>query len=155
MQQPAEEYMENTEEIDLMNQERVSKFVRRLYMVLSNRQYHDIVEWNETGTAFKITDHTNFVNTIMPRYFGLTNWKSFHRQLNFYRFAKINRMNKEILEFEHTFFVRGQIAQLRRVRRITSRRYELENQRIQAQEAIDDAARDSLMGATNERPGTQ
>lgn len=42
----------------------------------------------------------------MPKYFGLSKWRSFHRQLNFYQFQKQSTPEKTVLVFKNQFFMK-------------------------------------------------
>jgi hypothetical protein len=55
----------------------------------------DIVSWNEDGRSFTIKKPHTFAETIMPRYFNQTRYKSFQRQLNLYQYTRLSRAKKE------------------------------------------------------------
>lgn len=101
---------------------RVNKFIRQLWGALDDPQTQDIFRWGQEGTSLIIADYEQFANAVMPRAFGLTNWRSFHRQLNFYRFKKINSFDRNMLEFKNEFFVRGRPHLLPNIRRSDTER---------------------------------
>lgn len=48
-----------------------------------------IVGWNGDGLSFKVHDREKLMTEILPRYFQLTKYKSFARQLNLWNFYLI------------------------------------------------------------------
>ena len=59
-------------------------FVWKLYEMLEDMERtsrEDIVSWVNGGRAFKVYKMTEFVNTIIPKYFKHSQFKSFQRQL--------------------------------------------------------------------------
>jgi hypothetical protein len=56
------------------------------------RDFEDIVSWipaeTEVTSVFKVHDKTKFEESILPKYFSSTKYRSFQRQLNLYRFAR-------------------------------------------------------------------
>jgi hypothetical protein len=68
-----------------------SKFPFQLYDLLEDAEmkgFESIVSWLPGGNSFKVHDHKSFMQSIMSRYFKQTKYKSFQRQLNFYKFAR-------------------------------------------------------------------
>ena len=45
-------------------------------------RFEHVVSWLPGGRAFKVHQTEQFVNTIMPRYFNQTKYKSFGRQVS-------------------------------------------------------------------------
>jgi len=59
-------------------------FVWKLYEMLEDVEQttrEEIVSWVDGGRAFKVHKMTEFVNTIIPRYFKHSRFRSFQRQL--------------------------------------------------------------------------
>ena len=56
------------------------------------RNFEDIVSWSPSETegisVFKVHDKTKFEESILPKYFNATKYRSFQRQLNLYRFSR-------------------------------------------------------------------
>lgn len=69
---------------------KISKFLRKLYDLLNDKNYLNDIHWNKDGTSFIIKNFKNFCYNIMPKIFGLNLFSSFHHQLNCYGFIKIN-----------------------------------------------------------------
>lgn len=69
-------------------------FPWRLYAMLSDAEsngFEGIVSWIVDGTAFKVHQTETFVATILPRYFKMTKYNSFTRQLYAYDFTWIRK----------------------------------------------------------------
>ena len=89
----------NTEAIPTQNQE-PPFFPYKLYEMLEDAElqgFDSIVRWasapvlgaadddkEQPGLAFEVCKRQDFLKTILPRYFDLTKYESFRRQLNFY-----------------------------------------------------------------------
>ena len=51
--------------------------------------YDDVVSWSPCGTTFKIHHRDAFVSDVLPRFFKLSKYKSFSRQLNLWGYTCI------------------------------------------------------------------
>jgi hypothetical protein len=51
----------------------------------------DVVCWILEGAVFKVHEQDQFVETILPRYFKMTKYNSFTRQLHAYDFTWIEK----------------------------------------------------------------
>ncbi|KAI1331533.1 HSF-type DNA-binding-domain-containing protein [Xylariaceae sp. FL0255] len=71
-----------------------SDFVRKLYKMLEDPAYSEIVRWGNEGNSFVVLDNEKFTKTILPKHFKHSNFASFVRQLNKYDFHKV-RHNDE------------------------------------------------------------
>ncbi|KAL8564640.1 hypothetical protein ACOMHN_032196 [Nucella lapillus] len=78
----------------------------------------------QQGTSFHIYDQPRFASEVLPYYFKHNNISSFIRQLNMYGFRKVPNMEhgglkveRDDLEFQHPFFVRGCEELLDRIKR--------------------------------------
>lgn len=91
----------------LMNKE--FQFPWKLHEMLERsfvEAFDDIVSWQHGDTCFKVHDPNKFVETVMPRFFKQTKYKSFQRQLNLYGFTRIDEgANKG--GYYHQFFQKG------------------------------------------------
>jgi len=91
-------------------------FPFKLYTMIqyaSNSHYSSAVSWKQDGRSFSIHNKTIFIKQIVPRYFRLTKFRSFTRQLNNWGFTNINEN-----EWRHMHFIRGNIEDLQLIRRI-------------------------------------
>ena len=67
------------------------KFPFKLHHILSEAErcgFTHIISWIPTGDGFRVHDAKAFTATIMPKYFGMTHFKSFQRQLSLYSFKR-------------------------------------------------------------------
>ena len=70
---------------------RESMFPWKLYEMLEHAEkgnFAHIVSWLPGTSCFKVHDNEAFVETVMPRFFKQTKYKSFQRQLNLYGFSR-------------------------------------------------------------------
>ncbi|GAA5911709.1 hypothetical protein JCM6882_006948 [Rhodosporidiobolus microsporus] len=88
-----------------------SEFVKKLYKMLDDGQYHDVVSWGIDGTSFVVKDMNQFTTHILPSHFKHSNFASFVRQLNKYDFHKVkndaeggNPYGENTWEFRHPNF---------------------------------------------------
>ncbi|GAA6012394.1 hypothetical protein JCM10207_007072 [Rhodosporidiobolus poonsookiae] len=88
-----------------------SEFVKKLYKMLDDGQYQDIVSWGIDGTSFVVKDMNQFTTAILPAHFKHSNFASFVRQLNKYDFHKVknneeggNTYGDNTWEFRHPNF---------------------------------------------------
>ncbi|KAI0196426.1 HSF-type DNA-binding-domain-containing protein [Astrocystis sublimbata] len=71
-----------------------SDFVRKLYKMLEDPAYSEVVRWGDHGDSFVVLENEKFTKTILPKHFKHSNFASFVRQLNKYDFHKV-RHNEE------------------------------------------------------------
>jgi len=68
------------------------KFPDVLYEMLEAAQkegFDDIVSWLPDGKTFRVHQKLDFVQDIMPRFFGLSKYKSYQRNLNLWGFFAV------------------------------------------------------------------
>lgn len=63
-------------------------FIRQLADILGTPRFRGIVEWQPDGIMFAIKDIPLFMREIATRYFRISTFKSFSRQMNMYDFHK-------------------------------------------------------------------
>ncbi|KAI4595731.1 kinase-regulated stress-responsive transcription factor skn7 [Pestalotiopsis sp. 9143b] len=102
-----------------------SDFVRKLYKMLEDPSYSEVVRWGDAGDSFVVLENEKFTKTILPKHFKHSNFASFVRQLNKYDFHKV-RQNEETgqsvygqnaWEFKHPEFNRDAKHNLDNIRR--------------------------------------
>ncbi|KAI0123716.1 response regulator-like protein [Xylariales sp. AK1849] len=102
-----------------------SDFVRKLYKMLEDPAYSEVVRWGNDGDSFVVLENEKFTKTILPKHFKHSNFASFVRQLNKYDFHKV-RQNEEngqstygasAWEFKHPEFNRDAKNNLDNIRR--------------------------------------
>ena len=74
------------------------------------------------GRAFRIHKPEVFQQTILPRYFGNTKWKSFCRQLQMYGFLRVSSGNDDAGGYYHELFLKTRPSLCRYMHRTTNRR---------------------------------
>mmetsp|Transcript_4522 Transcript_4522/g.8355 ORF Transcript_4522/g.8355 Transcript_4522/m.8355 type:complete len:335 (-) Transcript_4522:595-1599(-) len=69
------------------------KFPFKLFHLLTEAErcgFSHIISWIPTGDGFRVHDPKAFAKTIMPKFFGMSHYKSFQRQLSLYSFKRAN-----------------------------------------------------------------
>ncbi|KAL3646281.1 hypothetical protein CASFOL_011461 [Castilleja foliolosa] len=89
-------------------------FLMKTYNLVDDPASHDVVSWNEAGTAFVVWKTAEFSKDLLPNYFKHNNFSSFVRQLNTYGFRKTV---PDKWEFANENFKRGQKELLVQIRR--------------------------------------
>ncbi|RKP30976.1 hypothetical protein METBISCDRAFT_9190, partial [Metschnikowia bicuspidata] len=101
-------------------------FVRKLYQMLLEEKYTDVVRWTSAGHSFVVLNTNDFTKHILPTHFKHSNFASFVRQLNKYDFHKVKIPTEEkqvyqygdnAWEFEHRDFKRDDTDALENIRR--------------------------------------
>lgn len=88
-----------------------NEFVRKLFLILENNAYPEIIRWTDDGDSFVVIDTGKFTSQILPNHFKHSNFASFVRQLNKYDFHKVKKKQDEkskygdlSWEFKHPLF---------------------------------------------------
>ncbi|KAK9762578.1 hypothetical protein K7432_011559 [Basidiobolus ranarum] len=104
---------------------RIPLFVLKLYQILSEQKYTDIIAWEESGTRFIIKDQLTFASKVLPQYYETSKFASFSRQLNIYGFYRVSdqRRTKQcsdtsMIIYSHQHFMRGQPNSLHLIQRM-------------------------------------
>ena len=95
-------------------------FLLKLYQILENDEYKDIIHWGEDGTYFVVQNLHDFTENILSKYYKHNNFSSFIRQLNMYDFHKRKSNSNEHI-FEHKNFIRGKKELLKLIKRKTKK----------------------------------
>ncbi|KAL7495346.1 hypothetical protein ACHAWT_004501, partial [Skeletonema menzelii] len=66
---------------------RLTKFVRRLYTMLTQERNKGVIEWRRG--LLVLYSMEAFANELLPKYFNTHNFKTFRRQLNYYGFVHV------------------------------------------------------------------
>ena len=98
-------------------------FLLKLYNILENEEYKNIIQWGENGQFFIIKNIHNFTEKILPKYFKHKNYSSFIRQLNMYDFHKKKSNQNEHL-FYHQYFIRNQKDSMKEIKRKSNKKNE-------------------------------
>ncbi|KAI9820861.1 MAG: kinase-regulated stress-responsive transcription factor skn7 [Thelocarpon impressellum] len=103
-----------------------SDFVRKLYKMLEDPSYDQVVRWGNDGESFVVLENEKFTKAILPKHFKHSNFASFVRQLNKYDFHKVRHNNEEsgqspygagAWEFKHPEFKMNSRDSLDNIRR--------------------------------------
>lgn len=79
----------------------LNDFVKKLFQMLGQDQYMDVVRWTAHGNSFVVLNTNEFTKEILPRHFKHSNFASFVRQLNKYDFHKVKISNEEKQTYEY------------------------------------------------------
>ena len=91
-------------------------FLLKLYQILENESYKDIIHWTEDGKYFIISNLHDFTEKLLPKYYKHNNYSSFIRQLNMYDFHKKKSGQNEHV-FHHQNFIRNRKDLLKLIKR--------------------------------------
>ncbi|KAK9467770.1 HSF-type DNA-binding-domain-containing protein [Lipomyces arxii] len=102
-----------------------SDFVKKLFKMLEDPSYKDVVRWSDAGDSFVVLDTNEFTKSILPRHFKHSNFASFVRQLNKYDFHKVRSTDEDgacpygesAWEFKHPDFQLHNKTQLDNIKR--------------------------------------
>ena len=75
--------------------EKTETFLLKLFEIMKNKSYNNIINWNEDGTCIIIKDINLLSKKILPKYYKHDNYSSFVRQLNMYNFHKLRTSKKK------------------------------------------------------------
>ena len=75
--------------------EKTETFLLKLFEIMKNKSYNNIINWNEDGTSIIIKDINLLSKKILPKYYKHDNYSSFVRQLNMYNFHKLRTSKKK------------------------------------------------------------
>ncbi|KAL8820692.1 MAG: hypothetical protein Q9223_001148 [Gallowayella weberi] len=103
-----------------------SDFVRKLYKMLEDPSYSQVVRWGDEADSFVVLENERFTKSILPKHFKHSNFASFVRQLNKYDFHKVRHNNEDTgqspygpgaWEFKHPEFKANNKDSLDNIRR--------------------------------------
>ena len=112
----------NQKEISEFHNEKYKKkseypnFLLKLYQILENPDYKDIIEWSNDGKYFIVKNLHDFTENVLPKYYKHNNYSSFIRQLNMYDFHK-KKGNPNDHIFKHTYFIKNRKDLLKFIKR--------------------------------------
>ncbi|KAK5976752.1 Heat shock factor protein 2 [Trichostrongylus colubriformis] len=127
--------------------EKMPLFLIKLWSIVEDPQYQQIVRWDESGYSFHIIDPYSFCRNVLPHFFKHNNLNSLIRQLNMYGFRKMTPVDRgslartesdqDHLEFSHPYFIRDHPEFLVNIKRKqSSRSTENSTNGVQAQATI-------------------
>lgn len=83
---------------------KTKSFLCKLYDMLNDLDYRDIISWNKEGNGVIIRNITKLCKIVLPKFYKHKNYSSFVRQLNLYGFHKSQGILKDGEGFEHDIF---------------------------------------------------
>lgn len=69
---------------------RVQKFPVKLYVILAQKEFRDIITWMPHGRSWKVLKPSMFESLVMPLFFEYSNYHSFNRLVNAWSFRRIS-----------------------------------------------------------------
>jgi hypothetical protein len=69
---------------------RVQKFPVKLYAILGQKEFSDIITWMPHGRSWKVLKPNLFESLVMPLFFEYSNYHSFNRLVNAWSFRRIS-----------------------------------------------------------------
>jgi len=102
------------------NRMKEDHFPTKLYRMLEDVERFgnkSVISWSNDGLFFIVHQPKVFAESWMKKYFNQSKYKSFQRQLNFYKFQRVAH-GKVLGVYSHPLFRRGQMETLNEIRRI-------------------------------------
>jgi hypothetical protein len=96
-------------------------FPARLHEMLDKIEkdgHDDVVSWQPHGRCFLVHKQTEFADKIMPKYFKMSKFPSFLRQLNLYGFRRLTRTGDDKGAYYHELFLRNKEFLANRIPRV-------------------------------------
>ncbi|CAJ0582424.1 unnamed protein product, partial [Mesorhabditis spiculigera] len=116
----------------LKEDDKMPLFLIKLWNIVEDQSYQNIIRWDDSGYSFHIIDPYAFCKNVLPHYFKHNNLNSLIRQLNMYGFRKMTPLDRggltrsesdqDHLEFSHPYFVRDRPDLLGNIKRKSSAR---------------------------------
>jgi hypothetical protein len=120
--------------------------LHHMLQVVERQGWDSIISWTPDGTAIQINDPDQLAE-ILPRFFSLTKYRSFRRQLNMWHFERINENH-----FRHPLFLRDNKAMCASMsRNILNNQWKVQQQPQQQQQQQNPRATEL---SQNEEKGT-
>mmetsp|Transcript_34877 Transcript_34877/g.49496 ORF Transcript_34877/g.49496 Transcript_34877/m.49496 type:complete len:370 (-) Transcript_34877:2-1111(-) len=85
---------------------RVQKFPVKLYAILAQKEFSDIITWMPHGRSWKVLKPNLFESLVMPLFFEYSNYHSFNRLVNAWSFRRISS-GPDRGSYYHELFLRG------------------------------------------------
>ena len=86
----------------------VPKFLKKVFSILEGNSFSAYISWSDDGRSLIIKKPTDFADEVLPQFFKHSNFSSFIRQLNMYKFKKSKNCAYDHI-YSHPMFQRGRM----------------------------------------------
>jgi hypothetical protein len=90
--------------------------LKQVFSIVEGNKFNEYISWSNDGTALIIKKPTDFADRVIPLFFKHSNFSSFIRQLNMYKFKKSKNCTYDHI-YTHPMFQKGRIDLLRNIQR--------------------------------------
>ena len=99
--------MLNNKRMNSTKNKKKKSFLLKLFDILNDSTYYDIIHWNNEGNGIIIMDTNKFSESVLPNFYIHNKYATFVRQLNIYGFHKSKTIINEGGEgFYHEIFTK-------------------------------------------------